>query len=133
MPSHEQIRQVVGEWVEKAEHSIMAAHSLFEHGEDSLVDIVCFHAQQGVEKYLKAILVQAGIPVPKTHDIEKIVALLPSEIKIGLSLEEMRTLTSYAVEYRYPGHEPLALPDAKEAVDLANRIRDEVRSLLQLY
>ena len=42
-------------------------------------DIICFHAQQCVEKYLKSILVLHQIPVPKTHDIEKVLNSFPKE------------------------------------------------------
>jgi HEPN domain-containing protein len=44
--------------------------------DDCFTDTVCFHAQQCVEKYLKAFLVLEGIDFPKTHDIGKISALL---------------------------------------------------------
>ena len=32
-------------------------------------DGVCFHAQQCIEKYLKAKLVEADIDFPKTHNL----------------------------------------------------------------
>jgi len=39
-----------------------------------------FFAQQCVEKYLKARLVEAGIAFPKTHDLEALLDLvLPAE------------------------------------------------------
>jgi len=31
-------------------------------------DTACFHTQQAVEKYLKAILALSGTPVPRMHD-----------------------------------------------------------------
>lgn len=130
MPSPEHVRQVIGEWIEKAEHNLKAAHCLLDLGEDWPAEMVCFHAQQGVEMYLKAILVQAGTPVPKTHDVEKIVALMPLGIRISLSVEEMRLLTGHAVEHRYPGYGPVTLSEAQEAVRLADGVRDEVRSIL---
>lgn len=57
-------------WVRKAESDlIMASHTL-KLGTDCPTDTVCFHAQQTVEKYLKALLVVRNIVFPKTHDIE---------------------------------------------------------------
>ena len=35
-------------------------------------DTACFHCQQAVEKYLKAILAFAGQPIPRTHDLEDV-------------------------------------------------------------
>jgi HEPN domain-containing protein len=45
-----------------------AAHTLTLR-QDSPTDTVCFHAQQCVEKHLKALLVLRAIVFPKTHDI----------------------------------------------------------------
>jgi len=70
---------------------------------DCPLDAVCFHAQQCVEKYLKAFLVVEGIDFPKTHDIERLVSMLPENIWLKLSIEEQRRLTDYATVTRYPG------------------------------
>ena len=32
-------------------------------------EIACFHAQQCVEKYMKAMLAVSGLPIPRTHDL----------------------------------------------------------------
>ena len=37
--------------------------------EPSAADQICFLCQQSAEKYLKAILEEAGQPIPKTHDL----------------------------------------------------------------
>jgi len=60
------------------------------------------NAQQCVEKYLKAFLVSKEIDFPKTHDVEKILALFPEDVQLPVSVEEQRTLTSYATFTRYP-------------------------------
>jgi HEPN domain-containing protein len=44
-------------WIEKAESDYKAFQKLLEMGEDCPFDTVCFHAQQCVEKYIKARLV----------------------------------------------------------------------------
>jgi len=46
--------RVVAEWVRKAENDIRNAEYTLTMGEDCPYDTVCFHAQQCVEKYLKA-------------------------------------------------------------------------------
>nr|VFK42404.1 MAG: HEPN domain-containing protein [Candidatus Kentron sp. TC] len=74
MPTCKESLTVVKEWVEKAEDDYRAAVHLLSmaHGPIPYA-IVCFHAGQCVEKYLKAILVDHSLPVPKTHDIEEII------------------------------------------------------------
>jgi predicted nucleotidyltransferase len=47
-------------WVVKAEHDLRNAEHTLTLEEDCPLDTVAFHAQQCVEKYLKALLVRAG-------------------------------------------------------------------------
>ena len=65
---------VVREWVEKAENDFVTAMRVLQSGADSPADTICFHAQQCVEKYFKALLVWKGIPFPKTHNIRDLLA-----------------------------------------------------------
>lgn len=107
-----------------------AAHTL-KLAKACPTDTVGFHAQQCVEKYLKALLVCKGIDFPRTHDIERLVALLPENLWLRLSIEEQRRLTSYATVTRYPGeYEPIPLAEAQQSVRLARRVRKELRALL---
>jgi HEPN domain-containing protein len=97
----------------------------------SPTDIVCFHAQQCVEKYLKAFLVIKNIDFPRTHDIEYLVSLLPEDIWLRFNIEEQRRLTAYATVTRYPGdYEPIPLSEAQQIVKLARRVRKELRGLM---
>mgnify|MGYP001618524826 CR=1 FL=1 len=129
MPAPDNAVRVAGEWVEKAEHDLDAATHLLTLGEDGPTDVACFHAQQCVEKYLKALLVLHGRPVPRTHDVAKIVALAAIGHPIDITPDEMHTLTEYATEARYPGSAPVSLEEAEEAVLLAGRVREQVRRL----
>jgi len=130
MPERENVVRVVREWVAKAENDLKnAVHSL-KLGEDCPTDTVCFHAQQCVEKYLKALLVLSGIDFPRTHDIEEIVALLPGPASVSLTVQEQRELTRYATGARYPFWPDIPLREARHAVALARRVRNEARKLL---
>ncbi|OGV95004.1 MAG: hypothetical protein A3K19_26565, partial [Lentisphaerae bacterium RIFOXYB12_FULL_65_16] len=94
-------------------------------------DTVCFHAQQCVEKYLKALLVLNGVSFPKTHDIEDILALVPAPCRPDLSIDDQARLTNYATVACYPGGQPpIALAEARCAVSTARRVRRDVRRLL---
>jgi len=61
MPDHDRVLQVVREWVIKAENDLKNAAHTLKMGADCPTDTVCFHAQQCVEKYMKAVLVMSGI------------------------------------------------------------------------
>lgn len=120
------------EWVDKAEADFAAAVLLRRSRKKHSRDIVCFHLQQCVEKYLKARLVEAGISFPRTHDLEKLLDLaLPIEPQWGVLRPIVVAITDYAVEVRYPGHSATA-PEATRLLRDAMRIRDLVRLSLGL-
>jgi HEPN domain-containing protein len=130
MPEHERVLLVVREWLVKAENDLKAAAHVLKLKEDCPTDVVCFHAQQCVEKYLKAVLVFRLVDFPKTHDLAEIIALLPKGDRPDLNQDELRKFSQYAVAIRYPGLGELPLTEARRAVALARRIRKETRAAL---
>ena len=131
MPEMREVRKLVSEWVHKAENDLINASAALKLGTRCPSDTVCFHGQQCVEKYLKALLVLRARSFPKTHDIEVIVALLPPANRPPLAPEEQAQLTRYATISRYPGDYPEpTLAEARQAVRLARRVRTWCRKLL---
>lgn len=130
MPEAERAAQVAAEWVAKAEDDLKNAAHTLRLGRACPTGTVCFHAQQCVEKYLKAYLVWQGVYFPKTHEIEALVALMPGKVRPTLSAEDQALLTEYAIGPRYPGWRDVPLSEARRAVALARDARKHVRSLL---
>ncbi len=64
---------------------------------------LCFHAQQAVEKSLKAVLIMERVDFRRVHHIGYLLGLLPQGIPQPPEAIEAVTLTSYAVTTRYPG------------------------------
>src|SRR5713226_2993218 len=97
------MKRTTAEWVRKAEADLVAARQLTA-AKPRVNDPICFHCQQAIEKYLKALLQELRVPIPRIHDLDDILDLLiPRDptlqrLRLGLNL-----LTQYAVEYRYPG------------------------------
>ncbi len=114
----------------KAENDLKTAAVSLRLGRGCPTDTVCFHAQQVVEKYLKALLTARGIPFPKTHDIRKLAEMLPAGARVHLSQDEEDELTDYATAARYPGWGEIPLSDSRRAVAVARRVRRDVRKLL---
>jgi HEPN domain-containing protein/predicted nucleotidyltransferase len=132
MPAFDEAKlQVLREWVEKAEDALTAAAHILKLGKAAPTDTICFHSQQCVEKYLKAVLVHRGRPVPKTHKIQDVMKLVPRRRRPRLTIDEQKQLTKYAAEIRYPeGRLHSTLPEARKAVAMARRVRREVRRML---
>jgi len=120
------------EWVQKAESDFQVAKVLSRKRKLAFHDEVCFHCQQSAEKYLKARMQEAGLRVPKTHDLEVLLdSLLPLEPMWSALRPAADFLTDYAVEFRYPGNEASGA-NAKAALTKATVIRKEARASLGL-
>lgn len=131
MNEHENILKVTREWVEKAENDFVNAVNTLKMEKRCPTDTVCFHAQQCVEKYLKAVLVWNRIEFAKTHNISELVALIPAMARLPFKKEEQDRLTEYATVMRYPGdYEAIPLSEARKAVSIARRIRKAARLIL---
>lgn len=123
--------QVARQWVQKADNDLATAAHTLKLGARGPTDTVCFHAQQCVEKYLKALLVLRGVDFARTHHIGALVSLLPARLQPDLMPEEQAVLSDYAVTTRYPGdYERIPLAEARRAVQIARRVRRQIRAHL---
>ncbi|MBA3976262.1 MAG: DNA-binding protein [Candidatus Solibacter sp.] len=123
--------EILRQWVRKAEHDLEAVRRILAVEQGCPFDVACFHCQQAVEKYIKAVLTMESIPAPRTHDLEQLAALLPKDKQLSVPLPTLAAMNPYAVEVRYADdwREP-QLSDANAALEIAQRVRDEVRRLL---
>lgn len=120
------------EWVSKAEGDYFSALREYRARRHVNRDSTCFHAQQCVEKYLKAVLVDLGIPFAKTHDLLPLIEVcLPHHASWVTWHDDVEWLSQYAVLFRYPGESATA-DDAKKAVGIMKRLCAELRHALRL-
>jgi len=131
-PPEEVKKEIVRQWLAKAEQDMKAGETLFA-AEPPFLYPACFHAQQAAEKYLKALLTWHQIEFPKTHAIEQLLDLVKeADTETAASIRDAVVLTPYGVDIRYPSDEPEPnLQDAREAVELASRVRDAVMNRLK--
>ena len=125
------MKRETAKWVQKAEADWKVAHKLA--GENAPPrDIVCFHCQQAAEKYLKALLQESGLVVPRTHELVNVLKLLlPGDATLAPLRRIARSLTQYAVHYRYPG-EMASKRQMEAALRHVDQVRLECRSRLDL-
>ncbi len=120
------------EWVAKAEGDFNDVLRGIRARKNPNYDGVCFHAEQCIEKYLKARLVEAGLSFPKTHDLSKILDIAtPLEPLWETWRSDLDLLTSFAIEYRYPG-ESATREDALRAFEICRRLRTGAREGLAI-
>ena len=121
-------------WIKKAENDLKTAKDELAT-ENPATDTICFHAQQAVEKFLKAFLVFHNKPFRKTHNLAELLVLcseIDEEFK-NLPIEEISKLTYYAVDLRYAEefYEP-TLEEAQEAIKIAEKVKEFVLKKLKL-
>ncbi|MHB1469618.1 MAG: HEPN domain-containing protein [Solirubrobacteraceae bacterium] len=97
--------------------------------------IVGFHAQQAVEKSMKAVLASGGIEFPYTHDLDGLTELCKRNgIDVPAHLASIDQLTPYGVQLRYGASLPKgldrdqALRWAADAIAWARSVIDSSRS-----
>ncbi|MCE2402939.1 HEPN domain-containing protein [Candidatus Poribacteria bacterium] len=119
------------EWVEIAEGDYDAAKQI-QQGPNPIYRIICFHAQQCAEKYLKAWLQEANIPASRTHNLVELLGLiLPSQPSWNSWKADLAELSKHAVDTRYLGQLPTA-EDAEHAMQICGEVRQAVRTHLKL-
>lgn len=87
----------------KAEGDAKAMRKLAED-EEIADDAVGFHAQQAIEKWLKAVIASRGEDFEYTHDIRHLIIrakLEPREANQPFDIRQAINLTEYAVPLRY--------------------------------
>ena len=126
------MKPLTSEWVAKAEGDFATMLREVRVRKAPNYDAVCFHAQQCVEKYLKARLQEADCPFGRTHNLSALLdLLLPIEPSWEVLSPYLRTLTVFAVGVRYPGESADNMM-AREAVKLCRDVRRHVRLSLGL-
>lgn len=120
-------------WLEKARRDLLVIDRT-SAGDGVPWDMVCFHAQQAVEKAFKACLIADAIDPPRTHDLLKLLDLLENA---GVDFRSTRitceTLGNFAVQTRYPGDATeISETQGRWAAEKAHEIVAAVRELLGL-
>jgi HEPN domain-containing protein/predicted nucleotidyltransferase len=96
-------------WLTFAEQDLRMAELALDAG---IFNQTCFHAQQCVEKCLKACLAAGGALLPRTHLIADLLQQLPATAQGAVAgLEhDLLTLDQFYIPTRYPDALPGSLP-----------------------
>lgn len=122
----------VAAWLEKADSDLLCIENNVAASRVPW-DAVVFHAQQAGEKVLEALLVAAGVTVPRTHDL----VALPSQVRsagfdTAGARSDVELLSRFGAAVRYP--DPVYSPtaeDGREMTAAARRLRSAVGGLLE--
>lgn len=104
-------------WLFRANEDILVIENVFHSGPELYASAICLHAQQAVEKFLKAFLVFHDFDFPKNHDLDY---LLSECRKIDDTIFEidLASLSDFGVSIRYP--DDFYVPEEEETVMYRN-------------
>jgi HEPN domain-containing protein len=118
LPTPEEL-EVADLLLRKAASDLSAARAL-AGDPDQQDDVVGFHAQQAIEKSLKAVLAVRGFEIPRTHDLDLLTRLVvPASDEFPTPLLSARELSPWAVATRYD--DISASLDRTAAVEIAEQ------------
>jgi HEPN domain-containing protein len=119
----------VAEWIDRARSDFWMLEA-GRPGDNPPPDPVCFHAHQGVEKVLKAVLVKSGTPPPHRHALASLLSLCPASLRgVDGVAKACELLDGVFPKTRYPPHPPPTANEMAEAVRAARLVHEAVRIL----
>ena len=119
-------------WLFRAKEDISVMESLASINLEYYTSTISFHAQQAVEKYLKAYLIFNDIDFPRTHDLDYLL-LECQKIENETFNIDLKNLSDYGVSVRYP--DDFFVPgvnETKEYIELAKEISQIVEAKILL-
>lgn len=108
--------------------------------EASVYNQACFHAQQCAEKAIKALIANAGEPLPRVHALSDLWTQLSEEAQeeLALTRDSVVALDQFYIPTRYPDAPPGLLPEgppqrrhAEAALETAATVLSIVERLVQ--
>ena len=121
------------EWFAQGDLDIRAVEILLS--QDGPLEIVAFHLQQAVEKYLKGFLLASGWSLRRIHDLEILLQeAITRDTDFAAFLPPCQRITEYYIETRYPMGfstplEPDTLKDDLQTLyTLISLIREKIAS-----
>lgn len=123
-------------WLEAASLDLENIRHIIDN--ERLTGHVAFHAQQSIEKSLKAAIEEQGLRIPKIHSIEKLFAICDNFLKLQPNEDIIIALDSLYTESRYPGElglMPFGKPDQNQATlyyEFASQVHETIKQKLIL-
>ncbi|TAK21793.1 MAG: HEPN domain-containing protein [Chloroflexota bacterium] len=125
----EEVATETQRWLARADEDLLDARSLLR-SRPRRTRGACFHAQQSVEKTLKAALIWRGIEPSRTHDLPTLAGLVGSDLALPINESTLKRMTAWAVDGRYPGEAEPSRPEAVTAINDARDTLARVREML---
>ena len=126
------MRKEAEAWLKISAEDLQSADVLFER---RLFRMACYHAQQSVEKVLKALLADREVEFPRSHNILDLNNAIKKLGYTALITDEDAVFLNSIYRARYPSEagllpfgEPLE-KDAEQALRIAREVADRMKRI----
>jgi HEPN domain-containing protein len=121
--------EYLNNWVYRAREDISVMDNLAKAGIEFYTSTICFHAQQAVEKYLKAFLIYHDVDFPRTHDVDFLLLECMKIDKNNFDFD-FQSLTEFGVSVRYP--DDFYVPGVNETREYQNIAQEVAKTVEKL-
>lgn len=104
------MKKATKDWFDSAESDLLLIQNI--HLNENLTHLSAFHAQQAIEKSLKAIIEEFDLGFIRTHSLETLYNLTRDKFQLKFDADLLIILDQLYIDARYPG-ELCLLPNGK--------------------
>ena len=116
----------VRDWMDYSHGDLVDAHH------NTLPRNQCFHAQQSIEKALKAAIIAEGMQFSHTHDLDILAQMLPNSWTVKNMSSNFSSIVICATKSRYPDNPAaITLADAQKAINVAQDVYNSIDTELK--
>jgi HEPN domain-containing protein len=129
------MKEIAEHWLNAAQDDLRVMARIVT--DESLTHMVAFHAQQCIEKSLKAIMEQYELGHIRIHNLARLLEIVRPRMALNTEAVLIEKLDKLYIDARYPAELGLlpngkpTLVDARQFYDLAQEIHTAVRTHLE--
>lgn len=129
------MKLITKEWLNRASDDLTVIEEIIDNHD--LTNMVAFHAEQAVEKTLKAVIEEFEIEFIKTHQLEFLLDRVKPHLTFEVDLITIKRLDEVYIATRYPsdlGLMPYGKPTAEDAQqfhEFAKNFYNQTKKILE--
>ena len=125
-------KELIQRWIDKADRDLSTAKLIYLHLPD-YYEMIAFHCQQSVEKYLKALLLFYDIEFERSHNLIYLLDLLSQKKQMDIEkYDKAILLNGFSIQIRYPDQTIVLTKEEIEAsIQIADYFRDFVIVIIE--
>ncbi len=120
------MKKISEEWLKAAKDDLRVIERI--RSDEHLTHMVAFHAQQCIEKALKAIIEEFDIGLERIHSLQRLLEIVSNHVEIDVDIVLIEKLDKLYIDSRYPADFGL-LPDGKPTIEDAIEFYDVAKGV----